>query len=264
MAGTPEPPPLSASARRSSRSPCICSLAPWQLQQRDSRTGCTSRAKSGGCAGAQGMSMAPASSIRAFWRRMAIILSRMPFPDDNSRDKEIITMLYGQTLARAARFFPRHLAVVDGERRVTYGELAGRVERLARLLVSKGFVPGDRLAFLLPNSLEFVELTFACCRLGVIAVPLNTRYAIPELDEALRDAEPRGFVRHRTLPKPNASADWQVTVGDGELSESAGAAAPKPIYDPAALFGLFYTSGTTGRAKGVMLSHSNLFANMLH
>src|SRR5229473_1543508 len=107
-------------------------------------------------------------------------------------------MLYNQTLGRAAAYYPSHLAVVDGERRVTFGELAARVERLAGLIVSKGFVAGNRLAFLAPNSLEFIELTFACCRLGVVAVPLNTRYAIPELDEALRDAEPRGFVRSLT------------------------------------------------------------------
>jgi non-ribosomal peptide synthetase component E (peptide arylation enzyme) len=66
-------------------------------------------------------------------------------------------MLYHQTLARAARFFPHRVAVVDGERRVTYGELAVRVEQLAGLLASLGFAAGDRLAFLLPNSLEFVE-----------------------------------------------------------------------------------------------------------
>src|SRR5947208_302123 len=123
-------------------------------------------------------------------------------------------MLFSRTLGRAAQFFPNCLAVVDCKRRVTYGELAARVERLAALLISKGFAPGDRLAYLLPNSLEFVELTFACSRLGVIAVPLNTRYAIPELDEALRDAEPRGFVRHPDLPAPNFRAEWQVTVGD--------------------------------------------------
>ncbi|MCU1275463.1 MAG: fatty-acid--CoA ligase [Bryobacterales bacterium] len=173
-------------------------------------------------------------------------------------------MLYDQTLGRAARLFPRHLAVVDGDRRITYGELAIRVERLARLLVSKGFVSGDRLAYLLPNSLEFVELTFACCRLGVIAVPLNTRYAIPELDEALRDAEPRGFVRHLMLPEPEFRAEWQVAVGDPSLCENPDCALPEPPYDPENLFGLFYTSGTTGRAKGVMLTHANLFANMLH
>jgi long-chain acyl-CoA synthetase len=173
-------------------------------------------------------------------------------------------MLYGQTLGRAARLFPRQLAVVDGERRVTYGELAVRVERLARLLVSKGFAAGDRLAFLLPNCLEFVELTFACCRLGVMAVPLNTRYAIPELDEALRDAEPRGFVRSLALPEPTFRTEWQVSVEDLGLSPTGDCALPEPMYDPQALFGLFYTSGTTGRAKGVMLTHANLFANMLH
>src|SRR5947209_5805942 len=135
-------------------------------------------------------------------------------------------MLYGQTLGRAARFFPRHLAVVDGERRVTYGELARRVERLARLLATKGFVAGDRLAYLLPNSLEFVELTFACCRLGIIAVPLNTRYAIPELDEALRDAEPRGFVRSLTLPEPNFRAEWQASMDDLCLSSTGDCVLP--------------------------------------
>src|SRR5882762_2869125 len=154
-------------------------------------------------------------------------------------------MLYGQTLGRAARLFPRQLAVVDGERRVTYAELAVRVERLARLLVSNGFAAGDRLAFLLPNCLEFVELTYACCRLGVVAVPLNTRYAVPELDEALRDAEPRGFVRHAMLPEPAFRAEWQVVLGDRGFEQS-GAAVPEPLYDPQALFGLFYTSGTTG------------------
>jgi long-chain acyl-CoA synthetase len=173
-------------------------------------------------------------------------------------------MLYGQTLGRAARFFPQRTAVVDGERRVTYGELAARVDRLAKLLVARGFVPGDRLAFHLLNSLEMVELIFACCRLGVVAVPLNTRYAVSELDEALRDAEPRGFVRHAELPEPTFKAEWQVVVGDPALSEAPDCPLPDPPYDREALFGLFYTSGTTGRAKGVMLTHGNLFANLLH
>src|SRR6266436_6601142 len=154
-------------------------------------------------------------------------------------------MLYTQTLGRAASFYPGHLAVVGGDRRVTYGELGVRVERLARLLVSKGFAAGDRLAFLLPNCLEFVELTFACCRLGVMAVPLNTRYSIPELDEALRDAEPRGFVRSLALPEPSFRAEWQVSVDDlGLAATNSDCALPEPLYDPQALFGLFYTSGT--------------------
>jgi long-chain acyl-CoA synthetase len=172
-------------------------------------------------------------------------------------------MLYQQTLARAARFFPHRVAVVDGERRVTYGDLAVRVEQLAGLLTSQGFAAGDRLAFLLPNSLEFVEFTFACCRLGVMAVPLNTRFSAAELDEALSDAEPRGFVRHPALPKPSFTALWQATVGDPALSD-CGHTAPEHFHDPQAIFGLFYTSGTTGRAKGVALTHANLLANMLH
>src|SRR5439155_17002266 len=100
--------------------------------------------------------------------------------------------------------------------------------RLAGLLVSKGFVAGDRLAFLLPNGLEFIELIFACCRLGVVAVPLNTRYAIPELDEALRDAEPRGFVRHPMLPEPAFRAEWQLVL-DGAGFEESAVAPPPPL-----------------------------------
>src|SRR4051794_7071966 len=121
-------------------------------------------------------------------------------------------MLYTQTLGRAASFYPDRPAVVDGSRRLTFGELAARVDRLATLLLSEGFAPGDRLAFHLLNSLEFIELTFACCRLGDVAVPLNTRYAAAEIDEALRDAEPRGFVRHSVLPEPTFRAEWQVTL----------------------------------------------------
>lgn len=170
-------------------------------------------------------------------------------------------MLYNHTLGRAAKYFPDSLAVVDGERRVSFAGLASRVERLAGGLAGMGFVPGDRLAFLLPNCLEFVELTFACCRLGVIMVAMNTRHAPAELDEVLEDAGPRGLVLDATLPRPTRRAPWTIVRGEQDLPESA-AAPPAPFYDPAAVFGLFYTGGTTGRAKGVMLTHQNLLANL--
>ncbi|MGH9660997.1 MAG: class I adenylate-forming enzyme family protein [Bryobacteraceae bacterium] len=172
-------------------------------------------------------------------------------------------MLYAHTLGRAARYTANHLGVVDGERRYTYGELATRVERLAGRLTAMGFSPGDRLAFLLPNGCEFIELTFACARTGILAVPINTRYSVPEIDAVLADCTPRGLVRHESLPKPTVAVPWEVVL-PGEPLEGSSDPAPGPLHDPAALLGLFYTSGTTGRAKGVMLTHANLLANMYH
>jgi long-chain acyl-CoA synthetase len=172
-------------------------------------------------------------------------------------------MLYGHTLGRAARYFPNNAAVVDGERRLTYGELARRVDRLAARLSQQGFVAGDRLAFVLPNGLEFIELTFACCRLGVLAVPINTRYAPPEIDAVIRDATPKGLVLHAALPRPTIRPDWYVVIGEENL-EGCDGPLPTPFYAPEAVFGLFYTSGTTGVAKGVMITHANLLADMHH
>ncbi|MBI1791372.1 MAG: long-chain fatty acid--CoA ligase [Acidobacteria bacterium] len=172
-------------------------------------------------------------------------------------------MLYSQTLGRAARYYPEVTAVVDGERRVTYAQLDRRAAQLAAALAARGFAAGDRLGVLLPNCLEFLETIFACCRMGVIAVPINTRYAVAEIDEVLRDSTPRGLIRHNTLPRPTVDTGWEVVIGE-QCLEGREADPPPVFYDSDALFGLFYTSGTTGRAKGVMLSHGNLLANLHH
>jgi len=172
-------------------------------------------------------------------------------------------MLYAHTLGRAVRYYPDRAAFVDVDRRLSFAELAARVDRLAAELVVRGFLPGDRLALLLPNCLEYIELVYACCRLGVIVVPLNVRYAVPEIDEVLRDSTPKGLLRHSSLPRPTATVAWEVVLDQQPLAGNE-AAPPEPFYGPEAIFGLFYTSGTTGRAKGVMLTHANLLANMHH
>jgi long-chain acyl-CoA synthetase len=171
-------------------------------------------------------------------------------------------MLYHHTLGLAARYYPDRPALNSGGRHVTFRELAARVEQVAAELHQRGFRPGDRLAMLMPNSAEYVELVLACCRIGVISVPLNIRYAQAELDDVLDDAKPRGLVRDRNLPQPSKRLEWEHVQGERELGSDG--PCPPAFYDPSAPLVLFYTSGTTGRSKGVPLTHGNLLTHMHH
>jgi len=172
-------------------------------------------------------------------------------------------MIHVHSLGRAARYFPDRPAVSSGATRLTFGELHGRVARLAATLSGHGFVPGDRLALLLPNETEYLELVYACAWLGVIAVPLNTRFSAVEIDRVLADASPRGLIRHSSLPAPTVQVPWQRVL-DQEPLEVTNDPWPEVVYDPDAVLALIYTSGTTGHPKGVMLTHAATLANVDH
>src|ERR1700693_579089 len=103
-------------------------------------------------------------------------------------------MIYVHSLGRAFRFYPDRTALSREGRSSTFRELHSRVEGIAATLTSHGFGVGDRLALLLPNGADYVELLYACSMLGVIAVPLNTRLSTKEIDRVLEDARPRGIV----------------------------------------------------------------------
>ena len=167
-------------------------------------------------------------------------------------------------LRRAEQLFAHREAVVCGETRRSYGELAARVRKVAGLL--DGLTePGDRVALLALNSDLYLELFIGVPCAGRAIVPHNTRWAEPELAYATEDAGAKVLICDRD---PGALADLVervIRLDTGEYEELL-AAAPElePELAPQTLAGLFYTGGTTGASKGVMLTHANLMANAVH
>jgi long-chain acyl-CoA synthetase len=170
-------------------------------------------------------------------------------------------MLYVHSMGRASRYYPDRPALSLDHSTLTFSQLHDRVQKVAARLSSAGFKKGDRLAILLPNAPEYIELVYACSWLGVIAVPINVRFSVPEIDNVLADSSPRGIVRHSTLPRPSTPVSWDIVLDRDGLMGGDGLC-PDACYDPDAILALIYTSGTTGRPKGVILTHSNILSDI--
>ena len=158
---------------------------------------------------------------------------------------------------------------------ITYGDMERRSGRYADALVRLGVGPGDRVAVQVEKSVEVIFLYLGCVRAGAVFLPLNTAYTPAEIAYFLGDAEPRVFVcdpgRMAALAPIAAKAGVTHTMtlgadGRGTMAEAA-AGASETFSDvargPDDLAAILYTSGTTGRSKGAMLSHDNLASNAL-
>jgi malonyl-CoA/methylmalonyl-CoA synthetase len=170
---------------------------------------------------------------------------------------------------------PGRLAIetVDGQR-ITYGDLIARAGQTANVLIARGVKPGDRVAAQTEKSVPGLVLYLATVRAGAVYLPLNTAYTLNELEYFITDAEPSLVVCDPSKAQgigaiaAKVSAKVETLGVDGKGSLTDAAATAKPEFETVArenddLAAILYTSGTTGRSKGAMLSHDNLASNSL-
>jgi fatty-acyl-CoA synthase len=179
---------------------------------------------------------------------------------------------------RRARIDPDRPAFRQGDRELTYRQLADRVEALAGALAAEGVRRGDRIAYLAANSIAGFETFFAAGRLGAIFAPLNTRLTTPELTFLVHDCAPALLIYDRDaephlaeLAGPGSPVRRTVGLADDgphgyEAFLRAGRDGPRSetsvgLDDDAVIL---YTSGTTGRPKGAVLTHGNLTFNTMN
>jgi acyl-CoA synthetase (AMP-forming)/AMP-acid ligase II len=189
-------------------------------------------------------------------------------------------MYLTQGLHRAVQQRPDQVMTIYGQRRRTFAEAAGRVARLAGALLELGVRPGDRVAMLSLNSDRYSEYLLAVPWANAVLNPVNTRWSAAEIAYSLRDSDSRVLLVDDTFapmaaalresfpglatvihvgdgPAPDATPGYDTAPGYEELI-----AAADPVEDArrggSELAGVFYTGGTTGFPKGVMLSHDNL------
>ncbi len=173
---------------------------------------------------------------------------------------------FADPLKYAARMAPTKTAVIDGTESVDYAELHRRCRLLAGSLKALGLNKGDRVAILANNGQRYIETYMGVPAAGLVVVPLNTRHAMAELKYALEDSQTKALLIDRDPGELADCVDHVIMIPDAyDTMLNAATEIELGIdVEESDLAGLFYTGGTTGKSKGVMLSHRNLIANTFH
>lgn len=173
---------------------------------------------------------------------------------------------FADPIKHASSMAPTKTAVIDGAASITFAELHRRCRLLAGAMKALGLDKGDRVAILANNGQRYIETYIGVPAAGFVVVPLNTRHATAELKYALEDSQTKVLLVDRD---PGELADcvehvimipeaYETMLNDATELELG------INVEESDLAGLFYTGGTTGKSKGVMLSHRNLIANTFH
>jgi acyl-CoA synthetase (AMP-forming)/AMP-acid ligase II len=186
-------------------------------------------------------------------------------------------MNVGAFLTKAARVHPTRVAVTDGSRVLRYAELDAQAAAFADGLRRRGYAPGDRVVIFMANRLEYFTVLFGLFKGGLVAVPVNAKLHASELHFILEHARPRAVV-YSAKTSDTVEAGLLATAGVERIDvdrqgpsslaaiaadgHAAGFADIEVDADDAAW--MFYTSGTTGRPKGAMLSHRNLCTSAIN
>lgn len=190
-------------------------------------------------------------------------------------------MNIGMITAKHAALDPARTAIVDipNQRRITFGALEERVKRLANGLVnSVGLKQGDRIAILSKNSIEYLELYYACARIGVIVQPLNWRLGVDELARILEDGDPSAMLTSAEFRTERDALQGRLDFGhwleygdgsDGSYEDLLAAATDEEHALSSVVGGddpliILYTGGTTGESKGALHSHFSYYMGMLN
>ena len=189
-------------------------------------------------------------------------------------------MNLGQNLKVNAKKFPNNVMLKDSQRSFTYPEVNKRVNQLAHSLLSLGLSKGDKVAVLLENSIEIVEVFLATAKTGIIIVPINFRLVSSEVEYIADNSDAKAFIVHDEFTSTvdpikaklnNIAPDNYIAVGqavegyrsyDGFI-ENASDSEPDIAVAPEDTWVLIYTSGTTGKPKGVVRSHESHIAFFL-
>jgi acyl-CoA synthetase (AMP-forming)/AMP-acid ligase II len=187
------------------------------------------------------------------------------------------------TLSKAVILYPDKTAVVDGDKSFTYSEIGERVQALARFFKTQNVQPKDRISILELNSHVFLEAYYAAAGIGAILTPLNYRLSSRELEFILKDAGAKWLIANvdfveQVMETVSGDTDLEGVIWIGEppstaidclvhryedvIQKNTGSFDPEPVSENDVAH-LYYTSGTTGKPKGVMLTHKNVCLHAL-